>query len=372
MSIVQNFDREVLAASHTKPIVVQFYADWCGPCQVLKPLMQKIAGEANGEWEFKLVDIDKDRNLASSLGIRSIPTLMMFYKNDIVARMAGSKTEYIIKNWLDEHLPKQNTPIQSGEHELIEMALKEGNLSKAKDLIIDTLLKQDSDNVLLKLLRAIENVGTNNKSSRSWIEQLERNSPFGTIIKKVRDLIDIDEDEKDAHTPTSSPVSNSTVDIQSKVDIRNIDFNLLNELVHRGINEVRASKGVASLEPNSILEASANDQNVYMIQSDKLTHYQNSPHKKTVKDRVLSFGGNGFRTMGENVQYKGYPVRTSGRYREVITDSYHKTAVDLVMNWVNSPGHYKNLISPNFKYVGTAVGWNPENSALFATQVFGA
>lgn len=371
MLVVKDFDKEVINESANLPVVVQFYADWCGPCQVLKPIMKEISNEAKGKWQFKLVNVDTDPSIAGSFNVRSIPTLIMFYKEGLVARLAGSKPEYIIKNWLDENLPKMESS-QNAEHQEIENALKQGNLSKAKDLIIDKLLQNDKDNVLLKLLSAIENVGTNNNSSRSLIDQIDRSGAFGNVVKKVRDLVDIDEDEKNAHTPTSSPFSSKNMDIKSKVDIGNINFDLLNELVHRGINEVRESKGVDALQPHDILHASANDQTVFMIKNNQLSHYQNTSEKNTVKDRIFSFGGKQFTAMGENVQYKGYPTRIAGNTKTILTDSYHKTAVDLVMNWVNSPGHYKNLISPNFKYVGTAVGWNSENASLFATQVFGA
>ena len=145
----------------------------------------------------------------------------------------------------------------------------------------------------------------------------------------------------------------------------------MSDLVHRGINEVRRQQGATDLTKHNILAKAALDHNNYQIRTDTLTHYQKDPDKQTVKERIDSFGGR-FSRVGENVQYKGFPVRTWGMQREILTPSYQEAAKEIIQNWVNSPGHYRNLINPDYEYVGTAIGWNPENNAVFATQVFGA
>lgn len=234
------------------------------------------------------------------------------------------------------------------------------------------LIDKFQDAPLLKLVSALNAIGTNDNEARRTIEELGLQGPLGGLIKKVRDLIDIDEDERDVHTPSSSPYHKEELDIHRKIDVRSIDFNLLNALVHHGIIEVRSNKGVGELKPHPILTSATLDHNNYQIKKDQLTHYQSQPHKKTVKERILSFGGNEFRRMGENVLYKGFPSRIYASKREIITVTNDQTAQTLVQNWVHSPGHYRNLISSDFRFVGTAVGWNPENVSLFATQVFGA
>ena len=364
-----NIHQDIFQASHSVPVVVQFYADWCGPCRTLKPVMQKLADAASGKWRYAIINVEQEPGLTAQYQIRSIPTVIMFHNEEAIARFQGSKPAHIIQNWLDNNLPEAHYDGQYGD---IDRALRLGDVDQAKSSILNAVLEEYKDAPLLRLLQAIDAVGKNNKNARSALERLDRQGPLGMLVKKVRDLIDLDEDEQDVHTPTSSPWHTHTSDANQRVDIQALDINLLNALVHDGINAVRNQKGIADLQPHSILNSAALDQNNYQIKFDQLTHYQSEEKKATVRDRILSFGGHQFRAMGENVQYKGFPSRIYGNRREIITDSYQNTANELVKNWVQSPGHYKNLINPSYTYVGTAVGWNPENAALFATQVFGA
>ena len=361
--------QEVFQASHHIPIVVQFFATWCGPCQVLKPVMSDLEAKANGAWRLASVNVEQSPEFAAAYGIKSIPTVMLFHQEKVLARFTGGKPAYIIQNWLDTNLPGN---AYQGEYQHVDEALRQGDIDKAKTGIFDAILDKFQDAPLLKLLKALDIVGKDNNTARDVLEKLDRQGPLGALIKKVRDMIDIDEDEKSVRTPTSSPYHPKVTDIHRDIDINAINIELLNALVLRGVNEVRNRNGVGDLQEHPILSAAALDHNNYQIRFDQLTHYQDGGQKATVKDRILAFGGNQFRMMAENVQYKGFPRRTYGGRTEVITNSYQQSAIELVNNWVGSPGHYKNLINPNYRYAGTAVGWNVENASLFATQVFGA
>ena len=366
---MKSIHTDVIQASNSVPVVVQFYADWCGPCRILKPVMEQLVGQSEGRWKLVYLNVEKEPGLALQYQVKALPTMIMFSNEEAIARMTGSKPSYIINNWLDNNLPKSEAP--PVEFPEINRALRVGNLAEAKKSLIQTVLDRFKDIPLLKLLKSIELIGVNNNEARNNLNEIGRDSSMDDLVKLVRDLIDIEENEADVHTPSSSPFDEKTKDVLQKIDIRAIDFDLLSTLVLMGINEVRNKKGAGDLQTHSVLTAAAKDHNDYQIRYDQLTHHQQDPGKRTVKERIDSFGG-GFRMMGENVQYKGFPTRISGNQRTIITNSYHQAAEDLVRNWVNSPGHYRNLINPSYQYVGTAVGWNPENAALFATQVFGS
>ncbi|MBT8219637.1 MAG: conjugal transfer protein TraF [Bacteroidia bacterium] len=361
--------KDILDTSQSTPVLVQFFAKWCGPCQILKPVLQKLDEQNDGTWQLRFVDVESHPWLATEYNIRTVPTVILFHEGRDIAQFVGSKSGYVVRKWLKNNLPQD---IEKSPMPDLEELLRKGDIKNAKSGILNTLAEKYHDEPLIHLLKAIFNLGNNNKQARTEVETVDNSGPLGTIVDKIRDLIDLDEDEQDVHTPSSSPYHKRSLDVHANIDIMNIDFELLNELVHRGINEVRAKKGASNLNPNAILDAAAKDHTDYMMRFDQLTHFQNNSNKKTVKERILSFGGSQFRMMGENVQYKGFPVRTYGRHKEIIAPSYQQAAQDLVTNWVNSPGHYRNLIDPKYQYVGTSVGWNPENSALFATQVFGS
>lgn len=90
---VSNFEEEVLHAD--KPVLVDFWADWCGPCRMLAPVLEELAGEA----DFKIVkvDVDAEPALATRFGIESIPTLLLFRNGQLVHRSVGlvSQTEIL-------------------------------------------------------------------------------------------------------------------------------------------------------------------------------------------------------------------------------------------------------------------------------------
>ena len=79
----ENFEEEVLKSE--KPVIVDFYADWCGPCKMMSPIIDKIAEELEGKVKVGKVNTDENLNLAQSLNIMSIPTIMI-YKNGVIAK----------------------------------------------------------------------------------------------------------------------------------------------------------------------------------------------------------------------------------------------------------------------------------------------
>ena len=95
----QNFDDEVLKAE--VPVLVDFWAEWCGPCKMLGPLVDEIAGEYSDKAKVGKVNIDEHPGLASEFGIRAIPTMLVFHKGLVVDQMVGLKSKRDLKTSLD-------------------------------------------------------------------------------------------------------------------------------------------------------------------------------------------------------------------------------------------------------------------------------
>ena len=100
-----DFERDVVAASHERPILVDYWAPWCGPCQVLGPTLERLAGEAGEAWRLVKINTDEHQALAAQANIRGIPTVALYSSGEAIATFTGALAEPAIRRWLDEHLP---------------------------------------------------------------------------------------------------------------------------------------------------------------------------------------------------------------------------------------------------------------------------
>jgi len=99
------FDDAVLARSNEVPVVVDFWAEWCGPCQALGPILEQMTREANGAFVLAKVDTDRNPRLASQFNVRSIPMVLGFRAGKAVASFLGPQPEPAIRDFLAQLLP---------------------------------------------------------------------------------------------------------------------------------------------------------------------------------------------------------------------------------------------------------------------------
>lgn len=98
-----NFENEVLQGSLTTPVLVDFWATWCGPCRTLGPILEKLAGEYGGAFKLAKIDCDKEQQLAGMFGVRSIPTVVLIRDGQILDGFAGALPESQVREFLAKH-----------------------------------------------------------------------------------------------------------------------------------------------------------------------------------------------------------------------------------------------------------------------------
>ncbi len=97
-----NFADEVLKSNI--PVLVDFWAEWCGPCKMIAPAVAELAEEYKGRAKVVKLDVDSNNNTAGAYGIRSIPSLLLFKNGEVVEQMVGVKSKQFLKEKLDAYL----------------------------------------------------------------------------------------------------------------------------------------------------------------------------------------------------------------------------------------------------------------------------
>src|SRR6201996_3246792 len=95
----ETFNTEVVERSRTTPVIIDLWAEWCGPCKQLSPVLEKLAGEANGDWVLAKVDVDANQRLAQALQVQSIPMVVAVIGGQLVDGFLGALPEAQVKQW---------------------------------------------------------------------------------------------------------------------------------------------------------------------------------------------------------------------------------------------------------------------------------
>ena len=153
---VENFETEVIAASMTTPVLVDFWAPWCAPCKTLGPILEKLETAYEGRFKLVKIDSDQEQQLAGAFGIRSIPTCILLINGQPVDGFQGALPEGQVREFLDKHVPSAEEAEALVEEEEAQDALAEG----------------DTDTALEKLQHAVATDPANDDARFDYIKLL--------------------------------------------------------------------------------------------------------------------------------------------------------------------------------------------------------
>ncbi|QVL51203.1 MAG: thioredoxin [Thiocapsa sp.] len=142
----ENFQAVVLEGSFDRPVLVDFWADWCAPCRMLMPILANLAAEYRGRFILAKVNTEEQQALAAELGIRSLPTVQLFKSGRPVDQFMGALPEAQIREFLDRHIPR----VSDGLLAQAQGLLVAGDLAGARTLI-NRAREADPENARLAL-----------------------------------------------------------------------------------------------------------------------------------------------------------------------------------------------------------------------------
>lgn len=141
-----NFETEVIEASQSVPVLVDFWAPWCGPCKSLGPVLEKVEAAYGGRFKLVKINSDDEQQLAAAFGIRSIPTCVLMVNGQPVDGFMGALPEGQVRAFLDKHLPGEDT-LPTEEEELPPL-VEDGDADAALARLADALAQAPDNNDL--------------------------------------------------------------------------------------------------------------------------------------------------------------------------------------------------------------------------------
>ena len=193
---VADFDREVVARSQEIPVLVDFWAPWCGPCRMLAPAIEAAVGKFEGQVELRKVNTDVHPDWAQRYGVRGIPSVKLFDKGRVADEFTGAQPQSVVERWLRNALPEPGADVV----EQIDALLRQNCVDEARAVMERVAAAPDAPAaVVIRLAREVlledpERAGallegfSDDDAHRNEVADLRRIIEFATLADRDKQL----------------------------------------------------------------------------------------------------------------------------------------------------------------------------------------
>lgn len=199
----QNFKQSVLDESHKRPVLVDFWAEWCGPCRMLGPVLDKLEADYGGRFVLAKLDTDKNQSIAGNYQISGIPAVKLFVGGEVVDEFVGALPEPSVRAFLERNVPDPQSEAlkdlsESDPIGAADQILKDGIQNKTSEEVLwnGVLAGIEKEIDVRTYLDAIPEIGSTYSDPRNWLLAYLDTKPDTTELKQIVQVDDEAESRK--------------------------------------------------------------------------------------------------------------------------------------------------------------------------------